>query len=88
MQKRKNEIFMLLLCSLYLAMPNKLLCSTTTNTNRKSWSTLQSKKQEGLHRQKARIHIRIGRVDLHQHSTNFVFKFLKIIYLWEPQADT
>ena len=80
-----------LLCRLYLAMPNKLLCSTTTNTYRKRWSTLPSKKQEGLHRQKARIHIRIGRVDLYQHSTNFVFQvsqdYFSGLILWEPQAN-
>ena len=53
--------------SLYLAMPVKLLSRTTTSVNLEWEILLQAMEQEkkGMHRQKARIHIQIRRVDLH-----------------------
>ena len=48
-------------------MPVKLLSRTTTSVNLEWEILLQAMEQEkkGMHRQKARIHIQIRRVDLH-----------------------
>ena len=67
MKERNHEIFMQSPGSQYLVMPGKLLltvCIATTSVNRRINFTVTSKKKRGLHRQKARIHIKIRRVDL------------------------
>ena len=53
MEKRDNASFMLLPGSLYLAVPGELLRRSTTNSNWRIGSTIQSKKNKRLLRQEA-----------------------------------
>ena len=65
MEKRDNEISMQSPGRQYFAMPGKQLRRETTSVKVKFDSTLLGKKTIAVHWQKARIHIRIGSVDLH-----------------------
>ena len=63
MEKRDKEIFMQSPDRRCLAMLGKLLRRATNSVNGRIGSTLQSKNKRALHRQEARIHIRIWSVD-------------------------
>ena len=61
--ERDKEIFMQSPGRRYPAMPGKQLRIETTSVKGRFDSTLQGKKKSVVHRQKARIHIRIRSVD-------------------------
>ena len=63
MEKCKNEIFIQSPGSRYLALPGKLLHRAANGVHGMIRSVLKSKKKRGLHRQKARIHVRIISVE-------------------------